>query len=70
MPRETWESLFRSRGMKNPSRALRHPTASMKDGSSLRDKRWALEKGKVARNTVLRMLSERESGMKALSSAT
>ena len=60
MPRETWESLFKSQGMKNPA-----PRIQMLDGFN---EGWiefeagqaGSRKGTVAMETVLRMLIERE----------
>src|SRR6202167_4484840 len=70
VPRETWESLFKSQGMKNPT-----PRIQMLDGFNegwidFEGKGGGSRKGKVALETVLRKLIERESGKKALSSAT
>jgi NAD(P)H dehydrogenase (quinone) len=60
VPRETWESLFKSQGMKNPE-----PRIQMLDGFN---EGWiefegkeSARKGKVAVETVLRALIERES---------
>jgi len=44
VPRETWGPLFKSQGMKNPSRVFKCSMASMKDGSSLRVKTVAFER--------------------------
>jgi NAD(P)H dehydrogenase (quinone) len=70
VPRETWESLFKSQGMKNPA-----PRIQMLDGFNegwidFEGKGVGSRKGKVALESVLRTLIERESGKKALSSAT
>ncbi len=70
VPRETWESLFRSQGMKNPE-----PRIQMLDGFNegwieFEGKERGSRKGNVALDTVLRTLIERESGTKAFSSAT
>jgi uncharacterized protein YbjT (DUF2867 family) len=70
VPRETWEALFKSQGMKNPE-----PRIQMLDGFN---EGWiefegnpaGTRKGKVALETVLRTLIERDSAMKAVSSAT
>ncbi len=58
VPRETWESLFKSQGMKNPA-----PRIQMLDGFN---EGWiefagqaGSRKGNVAMETVLRMLIER-----------
>jgi len=66
--RETWESLFRSQGMRNPE-----PRIQMLDGFNegwieFEGKEGGPRKGKVALDTVLRTLIEHESGMNALSS--
>jgi NAD(P)H dehydrogenase (quinone) len=60
VPRETWESLFKSQGMKNPA-----PRIQMLDGFN---EGWiefeagqaGSRKGNVAMETVLRTLIERE----------
>jgi uncharacterized protein YbjT (DUF2867 family) len=62
VPRETWESLFQSQGMKNPA-----PRIQMLDGFN---EGWiefvsgeaGSRKGKVELRTVLQRLIERESG--------
>jgi uncharacterized protein YbjT (DUF2867 family) len=70
VPRETWESLFKSQGMKNPA-----PRIQMLDGFNegwidFEGKGVGSRKGKVALESVLRTLIERESGKKALCSTT
>lgn len=60
MPRETWEPLFRSQGMKNPA-----PRIQMLDGFNegwieFESGQAGSLKGNVAMETVLRMLIERE----------
>jgi uncharacterized protein YbjT (DUF2867 family) len=70
VPHETWESLFRAQGMRNPE-----PRIQMLDGFNegwiaFEGKEVGSRKGRVSLETVLRMLIERESAMKALSSAT
>jgi NAD(P)H dehydrogenase (quinone) len=70
VPRENWESLFRSQGTKNTE-----PRIQMLDGFNegwieFEGKEAGSRKGKVALQTVLRTLIDRESGMKALSSAS
>ena len=70
VPRETWESLFKSQGMKNPE-----PRIQMLDGFNegwieFEGKNVGSRKGKVALETVLRTLIERESGIKTLSTTT
>jgi NAD(P)H dehydrogenase (quinone) len=70
VPRETWESLFKAQGMKNPA-----PRIQMLDGFNegwieFEGKNVGSRKGKMALETALRTLIERESGMKALSTTT
>jgi uncharacterized protein YbjT (DUF2867 family) len=63
VPRETWESLFRSQGMRNPA-----PRIQMLDGFN---EGWiefeggeaGSRKGNVTLETVLRALIERESSL-------
>ena len=60
VPRETWESLFQSQGMKNPG-----PRIHMLDGFNegwieFESGEAGSRKGKVALETVLQMLIERE----------
>jgi NAD(P)H dehydrogenase (quinone) len=60
VPRETWESLFKSHGMKNPT-----PRIQMLDGFNegwieFEAGRAGSRKGNVAMEAVLRMLIERE----------
>ena len=60
VPRETWESLFKSQGMKNPT-----PRIEMLDGFNegwieFEGGETGSQKGKVALETVLRKLIERE----------
>ena len=69
VPRETWEALFKSQGMKNPE-----PRIQMLDGFNegwieFEGKEVGSRKGKVGLETVLRTLIERDSAMKAVSSA-
>jgi len=62
IPRDTWQALFESQGMKNPT-----PRIGMLDGFN---EGWidfeggeaGSQKGKVALETVLRKLLEREGG--------
>jgi NAD(P)H dehydrogenase (quinone) len=61
VPRETWESLFQSQGMKNPA-----PRIQMLDGFNegwieFESGEAGSRKGKVALRTVLQRLIERES---------
>ena len=70
VPRETWEALFKSQGMKNPE-----PRIQMLDGFNegwieFEGKEASSRKGKVTLETVLRTLIERDSATKAVSSAT
>ena len=69
VPRETWEALFKSQGMNNPE-----PRIQMLDGFNegwieFEGKEVGSRKGKVGLETVLRTLIERDSAMKAVSSA-
>ena len=70
VPRETWESLFKSQGMKNPE-----PRIQMLDGFNegwieFEGKEVGSRKGKVELETALRTLIERESGVRAISTTT
>jgi NAD(P)H dehydrogenase (quinone) len=70
VPRENWESLFRSQGMRNPE-----PRIQMLDGFNegwieFEGKEDGSRKGNVTLDTVLRTLIERESGTKADSTAS
>jgi uncharacterized protein YbjT (DUF2867 family) len=61
VPRETWESLFKSQGMRNPT-----PRIQMLDGFNegwieFEDGQAGSRKGNVTLETVLRILIERES---------
>ena len=61
VPRETWESLFQSQGMKNPA-----PRIQMLDGFNegwieFESGETGSRKGKVELRTVLQNLIERES---------
>ena len=61
VPRETWESLFKSQGMKNPT-----PRIQMLDGFNegwieFEGRESGSRKGNVTLETVLRTLIERES---------
>jgi uncharacterized protein YbjT (DUF2867 family) len=65
VPQEKWEALFKSQGMKNPE-----PRIHMLDGFNegwieFEGKEAGSRKGKVALETVLRTLIERDSAMKA-----
>jgi NAD(P)H dehydrogenase (quinone) len=70
VPRETWEGLFKSQGMKNPE-----PRIQMLDGFNegwieFEGKEVGSRKGKVGLETVLRTLIERDSAMKVSSANT
>jgi uncharacterized protein YbjT (DUF2867 family) len=70
VPHVTWETLFKSQGMKNPE-----PRIQMLDGFNegwieFEGKEASSRKGKVTLETVLRTLIERDSATKAVSSAT
>jgi NAD(P)H dehydrogenase (quinone) len=70
VPRETWGTLFKSQGMKNPE-----PRVQMLDGFNegwikFEGKDGGVRKGKVELETVLRSLIEIESGTKARSTTT
>jgi NAD(P)H dehydrogenase (quinone) len=70
VPRDTWEALFKSQGMKNPE-----PRIQMLDGFNegwieFEGKEVGSRKGKVTLETVLRTLIERDAAVKTLSSAT
>jgi uncharacterized protein YbjT (DUF2867 family) len=69
VPRETWEALFKSQGMKNPE-----PRIQMLDGFNegwieFERKEGGARKGNVPLETVLQTLIERDSATKTLSSA-
>jgi NAD(P)H dehydrogenase (quinone) len=70
VPRDTWKALFKSQAMKNPE-----PRIQMLDGFNegwieFEGKEAGPRKGKVAVETVLRMLIDRDAVTKALPSAT
>jgi NAD(P)H dehydrogenase (quinone) len=70
VPHETWESLFRAQGMRNPE-----PRIQMLDGFNegwidFEGKEVGSRKGRVSLETVLRTLIERESATKSISGAT
>jgi NAD(P)H dehydrogenase (quinone) len=70
VPRETWESLFKSQGMQNPE-----PRIQMLDGFNegwieFEGKNVSSRKGRVTLQTALRTLIERESGIRAHSTTT
>jgi len=66
---ETWESLFRSQGMKNPEPRIRMLDGFNEGWIEFEGKEMP-RKGKVALDTVLRTLIEHESGTNTLSHAT
>jgi NAD(P)H dehydrogenase (quinone) len=70
VPRDTWEALFKSQGMKNPE-----PRIQMLDGFNegwieFEGNEAGSQKGSVALETVLRKLIERDGATQALSSAS
>jgi NAD(P)H dehydrogenase (quinone) len=67
VPRETWETLFKSQGMKNPE-----PRIQMLDGFNegwIEFEGKQVRKGNVALETVLRALIERDAAMKVSSAS-
>ena len=70
VPRETWEPQFRTQGMKNPGPYIRMLDGFNEGWIEFEGKEVGSRKGKVALDTVLRTLTEHESGMNPLSSAT
>ena len=67
VPRETWESLFKSQGMKNPALCIDMLDGFNEGWIDFEGKGVGSRKGKVALESVLRTLIERgESGKKAL----
>ena len=59
VPRETWESLFRSQGMKNPTPRIRMLDGFNEGWIEFASGEAGSRKGKVALETVLRTLIER-----------
>src|SRR3984885_1235999 len=59
VPRETWESLFRSQGMKNPTPRIRMLDGFNEGWIEFASGEADSQKGKVALETVLRSLVER-----------
>jgi uncharacterized protein YbjT (DUF2867 family) len=70
VPRETWEALFKSQGMKNPEPRIQMLDGFNKGWIEFEGKEAGSRKGKVGLETVLRTLIERDSAMKAASSAS
>jgi NAD(P)H dehydrogenase (quinone) len=60
VPRATWESLFRSQGMKNPTPRIRMLDGFNEGWIEFESGQAGSQKGKVALKTVLRSLIERE----------
>jgi uncharacterized protein YbjT (DUF2867 family) len=60
VPRETWESLFKSQGMKNPTPRIRMLDGFNEGWIEFESGEGSSRKGKVALETVLRTLVERE----------
>jgi NAD(P)H dehydrogenase (quinone) len=58
-PRDTWESLFLSQGMKNPTPRIRMLDGFNEGWIEFASGEAGSQKGKVALETVLRSLSER-----------
>jgi len=59
VPRDTWESLFRSQGMKNPTPRIRMLDGFNEGWIEFEGGEAGSQKGKVALETVLRSLIER-----------
>ena len=60
VPRETWEPLFRSQGMKNPTPRIRMLDGFNEGWIEFEKGEASSRKGEVALKTVLQMLIERE----------
>jgi NAD(P)H dehydrogenase (quinone) len=60
VPRETWESLFKSQGMKNPAPRIRMLDGFNEGWIEFESGEAGSRKGKVALKTVLQALIERE----------
>ncbi len=60
VPRETWESLFKSQGMKNPTPRIRMLDGFNEGWIEFESGEAGSRKGKVALKTVLQALIERE----------
>lgn len=60
VPRETWEPLFRSQGMKNPTPRIRMLDGFNEGWIEFENSEASSRKGEVALKTVLQMLIEQE----------
>jgi len=60
VPRESWESLFKSQGMKNPTPRIRMLDGFNEGWIEFESGQAGSRKGKVALKTVLRSLVERQ----------
>jgi NAD(P)H dehydrogenase (quinone) len=60
VPRETWESLFKSQGMKNPTPRIRMLDGFNEGGIEFENGQAGSRKGTAALKTVLRSLIERQ----------
>jgi hypothetical protein len=60
VPHETWEPLFKSQGMKNPTPRLRMLDGFNEGWIEFESGEAGSRKGKVALKTVLRSLIERQ----------
>jgi hypothetical protein len=61
VPRDTWEALFRSQGMKNPAPRIRMLDGFNEGWIEFESGQAGSRKGKVALKTVLKSLVERAS---------
>jgi len=61
VPRESWEALFKSQGMKNPTPRMRMLDGFNEGWIDFESGEAGSRKGKVALQTVLQKLIERES---------
>jgi len=59
VPRESWESLFKSQGMKNPTPRIRMLDGFNEGWIEFEAREAGSRKGKVTLDTVLRTLVER-----------
>lgn len=69
VPRESWESLFKSQGMKNPALRIQMLDGFNEGWIDFEGKGAAPRKGDVGLEAVLRTLIERENQQRAASSA-
>jgi hypothetical protein len=60
VPRETWESLFKSQGMRNPTPRIRMLDGFNEGWIEFESGEAGSQKGSVALETVLQALFERE----------